>query len=416
MAPHQQQARRTALGLTDPAVAKFTNECEFVSLGCYCAPSYALQALGLKRYSYPFDWVRSPVEGIIQCLNSGFADFLTYTTFRNEGPHGTLFTDTRWGGSFWHHDINQPKVRDDFSRRIDRMLGRKEVPASTPRVFVWVANSSSELNATLRLYSALRRVLSAAKIYLLVIIDLQCSTGPMAIDCHDSILFYKVHENLTRNTSSIQARSEIYFEAIAAAATFWAGRRSDVVRMQSLPHLSAVCDAFDGGNPGSELYAPGRSQCAPIAPLTSPPLQGPASLTYPTVSPWGQSTLPPSPAGSGYSEKGRLDDASNASTGSCASNASTASVISNVTTVGSFPSVHQVGQSLTKPMAPVQTSSGVAPPLSQTFPAFQQARNAPQWSAPVPAFPASSGIVTPQSTTSRIIGAPTHLGGWRSCL
>jgi len=327
VAPQLQQSRRAALGLNDPAVTKFTTECEFISLGCYCAPSYALQALGLKRYSYPFDWVRSPAEGVIQCLNNGFADFLTYSAVRSEGPHGKFFADTRWGGSFWHHDLNEPKVRSDFARRIDRLLGRKEVPASTPRVFVWSVNSTSELDATLRLHDALRRVVPAAKIFLLVLIDFQCTKGAMTIEGQDSnILFYRIPESLTRNSSTIQSRSEVYFDAIALAARFWAGRAGDVARVPHIQHISLACDPFDGGNPGSELYAPRRVQRTPVASLTprSPP-QGLASMTSSNIAAWDQLALPPSPAGSSCSSSPR----------SIVRDVSTASLFSSASTVAS---------------------------------------------------------------------------------
>ena len=31
----------------------------------------------------------------------------------------------RWGGSFWHHDIRDPKVRETFVRRKERFLSSK---------------------------------------------------------------------------------------------------------------------------------------------------------------------------------------------------------------------------------------------------------------------------------------------------
>ena len=75
LSPEKQRARRDAAGLGDGETLTFCESCEFVSLGCFCAVAHALQALGLKKATYPFDWNRSPVEGVIQCLQRDFEGF-----------------------------------------------------------------------------------------------------------------------------------------------------------------------------------------------------------------------------------------------------------------------------------------------------------------------------------------------------
>merc|ERR1719284_1436349 len=87
-----QHERRNALSLNETKATDFSSRCEFVSLGCYCGVARALQAVGLKQFAYPFDWVRTPIEGIIQCLDTCFADFMTYTICRDEGKKGKLYT------------------------------------------------------------------------------------------------------------------------------------------------------------------------------------------------------------------------------------------------------------------------------------------------------------------------------------
>merc|ERR1712110_880361 len=102
--------------------AKFVNECEFVSLGCFCATARALQALGLKRWAYPFDWLRSSLEGVVHCIETQFEDFLTFQDCQNVGAYH-VFTGARWGGSFWHHNLEAPGTKEDFTRRIRRLFG-----------------------------------------------------------------------------------------------------------------------------------------------------------------------------------------------------------------------------------------------------------------------------------------------------
>ena len=68
--------------------------CEFISLGCFCAVSHAFQLLGLKKNSYPFDWVRSPMEGIMHCLDSQFQASQAALRHQNESGIGPATTTT----------------------------------------------------------------------------------------------------------------------------------------------------------------------------------------------------------------------------------------------------------------------------------------------------------------------------------
>merc|ERR1719453_121486 len=129
-APDLIRQRQAARVLDKAGTQAFLEACEVISIGNFCGVSCAIKALGLRKSANPFDWVRSPVEGIIHCFDRCFEDFLTFTSTAGEG-HGKAFLGTRWGGSFWHHDIESPKVREDFTRRIERLLGLGKVPACT---------------------------------------------------------------------------------------------------------------------------------------------------------------------------------------------------------------------------------------------------------------------------------------------
>lgn len=170
LAPERRKMRRMALGLCEPSTASLADQCEFISLGCYCAVSRSLQALGLKKLSYPFDWTRSSMAGVIDLVQDEFEDFFEYSLEEDKGPLGHVYGDTSWDGSFWHHDIHSAKVRADFTRRIDRFLGLREVPDTQARVFVRAVNSTSELSDTLRLRKA-----SHACLKRLVIVGRCCS-------------------------------------------------------------------------------------------------------------------------------------------------------------------------------------------------------------------------------------------------
>jgi len=260
-----QLTRRAALGITSESVGNFMETCEFISLGCFCAASNALQLLGLKRNSYPFDWVRSSNEGIMHCLDMQFEDFLTYSTYLVQDQY-VIFGGTRWGGSFWHHNLEVPVTRHDMTRRVNRFFGRGNVPACTPRFFVRCVNSTREITAALRLRKALREALpEAQEIYLLIIVDLQAVDGPMVISDQDEegLLFYGITETETQHSlgqgsQSFRLCSESYARAVAFAIKHFCGesKPQELQTFDSLQKLCSSCVQFDGGDPARELFTP----------------------------------------------------------------------------------------------------------------------------------------------------------------
>mmetsp|Transcript_17572 Transcript_17572/g.29308 ORF Transcript_17572/g.29308 Transcript_17572/m.29308 type:complete len:451 (-) Transcript_17572:65-1417(-) len=256
-------ARRASLGLTSEKTICFAEQCEFVSLGCFCAVSNALQLLALKRFSYPFDWVRSSVEGVMHCLDMEFEDFLTYSTCWATDQY-YVFGGTRWGGSFWHHNLEAPITKHDMLRRINRFYGRESVPACKPRCFVRSVNSTREVHAAVRLLDALRKALpNTPNVFLLLILDSQGCEGLMAISGQDGLLFYGITDaetqyNLGQPYQALACCSESYARAIAAAIRYWSGEGNAMAlrTFASLKELSGVCMQFDGGDPGRELFTP----------------------------------------------------------------------------------------------------------------------------------------------------------------
>jgi len=260
--------RRVQFGLDVSIIADFIESCEFVSLGNFCGVARALQALDVKKYAYPFDWLRSPTFGVIHCLETDFEDFLTYTVARDEGPKGHLFGSTHWGGSFWHHNIVTQKTKDDFVRRIERFYGNGEVPRETSRVFVRALNSTRELDDCVRLHQALKRALpSARRIYLLVLLDMQSDLTPARLqDYDDTLLFCKVHESLFANNGaqwSMEKQGVAYAEQIAFAISVWCGElraKSQIRGFSDIHALGHACDSFEGGSCAIELFFPRKFQ------------------------------------------------------------------------------------------------------------------------------------------------------------
>jgi len=264
----KQVARRAEWGLAGSQSKAFIDGCEFVSLGNFCGVANALQSLGLRRSANPFDWVRSPMDGVIHCFENDFEDFLTFANVKQTENGHPAFTQASWGGSFWHHDPLADGTKEDFTRRIQRMLGLGDVPASKPRVFIRAVNSTRELNRVPRLHKTLQAAFPNAQVYILLIIDLQDEKGPVHL-AGDSgnILFYRCHRDIFTHSDaepwSMEKCRASYCEAISFAINYWADResvQSEITIVQDLARLGSACDQFDGGDPSAELFWPRRFQ------------------------------------------------------------------------------------------------------------------------------------------------------------
>ena len=52
---------------------------KFISIGCWCGPA---MGMGSSRdEAYPFDFVRSTFEGVIDCINNDFINFFPSLCF-----------------------------------------------------------------------------------------------------------------------------------------------------------------------------------------------------------------------------------------------------------------------------------------------------------------------------------------------
>lgn len=261
--------RKLSMGLNSHEVTSFVNGCEFVSLGCFCGVTRALQCLDLTRRSYPFDWVRSDAAGVLRCLQNGFYNFAssTFSEKHVAARDNTFYGGSSWGGSFWHHNPHDVTMQKNFARRIQRFNSLDgEVPASIARVFLISLNSSADLLLIPEVLAALQDMLPAAKIYLLVFIDNQSVQGPLRLPCHadQNVIFYRLGEELFADAGqqwSEQRHAEMYAEGLAIAIHAWAGSRGGIEAIPEVADMHMLheqCAHFCGGDPSKELYWPRR--------------------------------------------------------------------------------------------------------------------------------------------------------------
>eukprot|EP00929_Paragymnodinium_shiwhaense_P113122 TRINITY_DN81385_c0_g1_i1.p1 TRINITY_DN81385_c0_g1~~TRINITY_DN81385_c0_g1_i1.p1 ORF type:complete len:631 (-),score=117.38 TRINITY_DN81385_c0_g1_i1:88-1980(-) len=263
-----QQQRREALGFHEADVASFVQQCEFISLGSYCGVAEALQALGLRRTVYPFDWVRAPLSGVIDCFKSGFRDFFHFTSRRLNGGQ-PVCERTAWGGSFWHHDPELPETVAAFSQRIGYLLS----PTESTRLFVYVLNSSTELLQVANLVDALEGCYAqSGPVRLLIVVEGQQSEALLSVQGLGSsrveTLCYSVVGDSIWSADKglkniIEKRCEAYGRAIMSAVKWWAGgrheRRDELQHVPQVPDvhtlLSAI-DPYDAGCCATERFWP----------------------------------------------------------------------------------------------------------------------------------------------------------------
>jgi hypothetical protein len=266
--PEVVQARREALGYNEPAIADFTDDCEFLSLGCFCGVAQALRSVDLHKHSYPLDWVRSDVSGVIHCLDYDFEDFFDYSyTFKDERSGFHVHADTPWGGSFWHHDPNDAKTRSDFDRRIQRFQGLlPEVPKRKTRVFCIALNALSDLELIPSLRAKLEWRFPKAEIYLIVFIDNQPRARIYHVEDDEHTAFVLTPSDIFENNGAKwtePAQAQMYAAGIVTVLRFWAGVNNSIREISDIDELLRVCAPFECPSPGAEMFWPFRTSGRP---------------------------------------------------------------------------------------------------------------------------------------------------------
>lgn len=277
-----QLERKEKFGMNHELAAVFRDETEFVSLGSWCGVACGLQALGLRTASYPFDWLRSPVEGLIDLIETEFTHFNQYMTITRNHQYEVF--STPWGGSFWHHDVRDRSVQDTMQRRCGRFLGYGEVPMLKPRVFIRAVNSLRELSRCESLLESLQDRFPDTRVMLLLIVDYQQVKGPMYLSTSENLIVFRIHEAVWGETGDIYRSAEAYAEAIAHAIGVWSGRDETLNNDKEGPtfptmrRLMQNLANFDAGNPQMESFCP-----KPVLGARMEVRRSAASLTAPEI-------------------------------------------------------------------------------------------------------------------------------------
>jgi len=91
------------------------------SLGFNCHASYFLKTNGLKKESYPFDWIMSNLIVVEQCLKDNFVNYLDKKLYISNSP------DSKCGHKLYCHNMfahHNPMTNDEHYSYFVRCVSR----------------------------------------------------------------------------------------------------------------------------------------------------------------------------------------------------------------------------------------------------------------------------------------------------
>ncbi|WP_294538069.1 DUF1796 family putative cysteine peptidase [uncultured Rhodoblastus sp.] len=98
-----------------------------ISLGLACGAAYQIRRRFDQTETYPFDWLVTQMNGLLQLLDGDFKGFLCKD---NMVEHETYVEDTAFCIKFFHdfpenkcNDASMEEVREKYQRRITRWRG-----------------------------------------------------------------------------------------------------------------------------------------------------------------------------------------------------------------------------------------------------------------------------------------------------
>lgn len=116
---------------------KFKN---VISLGFFCSPAMELERIGLRKCSYPFDWlVTHSFEVVIGLISQNFENFLDYEQFYQFEKHPIYYKNALLNIDFYHDfSVYKPlnKQFDLFKKKYERRIARFYKDIKEPTLFV----------------------------------------------------------------------------------------------------------------------------------------------------------------------------------------------------------------------------------------------------------------------------------------
>ena len=128
----------------------------FCSFGSLCHPARMLQRIHVKNVSYPFDWMFTDENVIIDILNDDFTKFMDKSYY---GDVKNKFSERTCGHSLYHEDFffhKNPRNEDDYlyyQRCINRFKGMLRDPGEKLFIMMYAPGSTKHPTDVYKLFN-----------------------------------------------------------------------------------------------------------------------------------------------------------------------------------------------------------------------------------------------------------------------
>lgn len=154
-----------------------------ISLGFFCNVAGELETYGLRSASYPFDWIISSFEGVLQCMEDGFKDFLNIAYLSQSAIDRTHYKNSKYNCYFFHDFDKYKSLRKQLARvtkKYQRRENRFFETIKSPTLFIryisdelkdengksmeltWIEQNMDKIEQTLRKFNPNNRIMFIA--------------------------------------------------------------------------------------------------------------------------------------------------------------------------------------------------------------------------------------------------------------
>lgn len=110
------------------------NKVNIISLGSFCQVAGTLSKLVGREVAYPFDYIRSNPNMIIDCISNNFSKFLNKELYVKSDSYNNIGIDCYGSDVFVHHNIFNNDVYDSFVRRSKRFI--EKLNSDEKKIFI----------------------------------------------------------------------------------------------------------------------------------------------------------------------------------------------------------------------------------------------------------------------------------------
>ncbi len=110
-----------------------------ISLGFFCSVSSELERLGLRDSSYPFDWLISSFDGVLELIDNGFKEFLCMDFMQQYSNNPSFYINKKYNIHFYHDFDKFKKCEEqieDINNKYRRRINRFYKSIQEPTLFI----------------------------------------------------------------------------------------------------------------------------------------------------------------------------------------------------------------------------------------------------------------------------------------